>query len=354
MMNPPKRLALAGLGLAMFLTACKRADAPAQTAISPPAVEQANPSTPATSVATSTGSEPALLPGPNAVPKDTRVVVNIPAFRMDLFADGNLVKSYRIGIGYPQFQIPRGLRTAQTVIFNPTWTQPHESWASNPGAVVPAGSKSNPLGPIKIPIGGPSLIHGGKPLEKIGTFASHGCVGLTNDQVKDFARMLVGASGTDLTEETFSNYLGKRTQTQVVKLEKLVPVELRYETIVLEDGRLHIYRDVYNQNTNTEENLRVLLESSGVKLDDLEDGERTEIFDALNAMSNRRQKKSAPTPSPAATQTPTEKSLAAANRKAEAEREKQLRNQKEIVIEIKQLSAKGYPGPVNFDTGAKN
>jgi len=123
---------------------------------------------------------------------------------------------------------------------------------------------------------------------------------------------------------------------------------------VLEDGRLHIYRDVYNQNTNTEENLRVLLESSGVKLDDLEDGERTEIFDALNAMSNRRQKKSAPTPSPAATQTPTEKSLAAANRKAEAEREKQLRNQKEIVIEIKQLSAKGYPGPVNFDTGAKN
>jgi L,D-transpeptidase ErfK/SrfK len=358
MMNPPKRLALAGLGLAMFLTACKRADTPAQTvaASTPPTIEQANPSNPAPAAATSTGSEtePVLLPGPNAVPRDTRVVVNIPAFRLDLFTDGNLVKSYRIGIGYPQFQIPRGLRTAQTVIFNPTWTQPHESWASNPGAVVPAGSKNNPLGPIKIPIGGPSLIHGGKPLEKIGTFASHGCVGMTNDQVKDFARMLVGASGTDLTEETFSNYLGKRTRTQVVKLEKLVPVELRYETIVLEDGRLHIYRDVYNQNTNTEENLRALLESNGVKLDELGEGERTEMLDALNAMSNRRQTKSTPKPSPAATQTAADKTLAAANRKAEAEREKQLRNQKEIVIEIKQLSAKGYPAPVNFDTGAKN
>jgi len=42
-----------------------------------------------------------MLPGPNAVPADTRIVVNIPAFRMDVFARGLLVKSYKIGIGYP-------------------------------------------------------------------------------------------------------------------------------------------------------------------------------------------------------------------------------------------------------------
>jgi lipoprotein-anchoring transpeptidase ErfK/SrfK len=355
MMNPPKTLALAGLGLAVFLTACKSTNAPAQAAAAPtpPATTQVNQTDAALAAAASSNEdEPMLLQGPNAVPKDTRVVVNIPAFRMDLFADGNLVKSYRIGIGYPQFQIPRGLRTAQIVIFNPTWTQPHESWASNPGAIVPAGSKNNPLGPIKIPIGGASLIHGGKPLEKIGAFASHGCVGMTNDQVKDFARLLVGASGTDLTEESFSNYLEKRTRTQVVKLEKLVPVELRYETIVLEDGRLHVYRDVYNQNTNTEENLRTLLESSGVRFNDLSEGEKAEMLDALNAMSNRPQKKSAPKPAPTASQTPADKALAAATRKTQAEREKQLRNQKEIVIEIKQSTAKGYPAPVNFDTGA--
>src|SRR6185295_19850314 len=44
-----------------------------------------------------------MLKGPNAVPTDTRIVVNIPAFRMDLFQDGSLVKSYKVGIGYPQF-----------------------------------------------------------------------------------------------------------------------------------------------------------------------------------------------------------------------------------------------------------
>ena len=139
---------------------------------------------------------------PNSVPKDTRVVVNIPAFRMDVFKDGELVKSYKIGIGYPEFPLPTGLRKAETIIFNPTWTPPDEPWVKSAmkGQKVAAGSKLNPLGPIKIPIGSPSLIHGGKSLAKIGTFASHGCVGLTNAQVKDFARVLAETAGAELSD----------------------------------------------------------------------------------------------------------------------------------------------------------
>jgi murein L,D-transpeptidase YcbB/YkuD len=97
------------------------------------------------------GAELTQLKGPNAVPPDTRIVVNIPAFRMDVFRDGTLLKSYRIGIGYQEFPLPTGFRKAEMIIFNPTWTQPNESWASNPGQVVPAGAAGNPLGPIKDP-----------------------------------------------------------------------------------------------------------------------------------------------------------------------------------------------------------
>ena len=201
--------------------------------------------------------EPVMLKGPNAVPQDTRIVVNIPAFRMDVFQDGSLVKSYKVGIGYPQFPLPQGLRKAQQIIFNPTWTPPDEPWVASMkgvavGESVAAGSQLNPLGPIKIPIGAPSLIHGGKPLAKIGTFASHGCVGMTNSQVKDFATVLAKASGTGLSDQNSAAYLKRRNKTQVVQLARLVPVELRYETIVFEDGQLHIYRDVYDQNSNTE------------------------------------------------------------------------------------------------------
>lgn len=299
---------------------------------------------------------PAMLPGPNAVPKDTRIVVNIPAFRMDVFSDGALIKSYKVGIGYPQFPLPQGLRKAQMIIFNPTWTPPDEPWVASmkgvaAGESVAAGSKLNPLGPIKIPIGAPSLIHGGKPLAKIGTFASHGCVGMTNSQVRDFARVLTKASGTDLSDETITAYLSRRTRTQVVKLKQFVAVELRYETIVVEDGKVHIYRDVYDQNTNTEENLRSVLQANGVSFDDLSSEDKTKMTAAVNAMS--RHPKKQPPPRPAiATPANSAEAIAAANeRKAEAERQKKLRSQKEIVIESTALRGKGYPAPVNLDSG---
>jgi lipoprotein-anchoring transpeptidase ErfK/SrfK len=308
-------------------------------------------------------AEPTMLPGPNAVPTDTRIVVNIPAYRMDVFQNGQLMKSYKVGIGYPQFPLPQGVRKAEMIIFNPTWTQPNESWASNPGEVVPAGSKGNPLGPIKIPIGAPSLIHGGKPLAKIGTFASHGCVGLTDAEVKDFAKVLAQASNTTLAEQTVAAYLKNRTRTRAVPLAQMVPVELRYETIVFEDGQLHIYRDVYDQNTNTEENLRAVFTANGTNFDNLAETEKTEILEALNAFSRHPKKLAMPTPSPAPTIDPTQKPLdptqKAANaaaiataKKAEAERQRKLRTQKEIVIEVSELAGKGYPAPVNLDSGA--
>jgi len=292
------------------------------------------------------------LPGPNAVPKDTRIVVNIPAFRMDVFHEGTLMKSYKIGIGYQQFPLPTGFRKAEMIIFNPTWTQPNESWASSPGLVVPAGAKGNPLGPIKIPIGGANLIHGGKELWKIGTFASHGCVGLTNDEVKDFAKVLAEATNTELKEEAMAEFLRKRTRTQVVKLGKIVPVELRYETIVIEDGMLHIYRDVYNKKTNTEENLRAVFDKNGASFDRLSEDEKTRARDALDAMSAHPKKRPTPKQTVIANQNSADRRAILAEREAEAERQQKLRNQKEIVIEIASLSGKGYPPPKDLNTGA--
>lgn len=262
-----------------------------------------------------TGTTVEMLKGPNAVPSDTRVVVNIPAFRMDLFQDGSLVKSYKIGIGYPEFPLPFGLRKANQIIFNPTWTPPDSPWVAKmknvtAGETVKAGDKDNPLGPIKIPIGLPSLIHGGKPAAKIGKFASHGCVGLTNAQVKDFAAQLAKASNTsDLSESAIASYMEDKEKTKTVKLNQTVPVELRYETIVLEDGKLHIYKDVYAQETNTEENLRAVLEANGVRFEDLSEQQRTEILNALKDVK------------------------------------------KETVIDIGSVTNKGYPAPVALDTG---
>src|ERR1044072_3247524 len=105
---------------------------------------------------------------------------------------------------------------------------------------------------------------------------------------------LADATKKELTDAAIAGYLKRRTRTQVVKIPKAVPVELRYETIVIEDGQLHVYRDVYNKNTNTEENLRAVFEANGVSFDKLSESEKTKALDAVNAMSLHPKKQPAP------------------------------------------------------------
>jgi lipoprotein-anchoring transpeptidase ErfK/SrfK len=285
---------------------------------------------------------------PSAIPQDTRIVVNAPAFRMDVFEDGRLSKSYKIGIGYPEFPLPTGLRKADTIIFNPSWTPPDEPWVESPnskvkvGEKVAPGDKLNPLGPIKIPIGLPSLIHGGKAPAKLGNFASHGCVGLTTAQILGFAERLARLSGTQLSREQIDEYVKRKTDTKAVKLTKSVPVELRYDTITIEDGKLHIYRDVYERGTNSEDNLRAVLQSYGVSFDQLGDNTRADAMRALNAMSRNAGGKPVPETGSASTH----------NKSATGNVTRLIKGAKEAVIDIPSLAGKGYPAPVDLDTGA--
>ncbi|MDT7603985.1 MAG: L,D-transpeptidase ErfK/SrfK [Acidobacteriota bacterium] len=315
---------------------------------------------------------------PNAVPTDSRIVVNAPAFRMDVFDSGRLVKSYKVGIGYPEFPLPAGMRKASQIIFNPTWTPPDEPWVESGkskvkvGETVEAGSKLNPLGPIKIPIGLPSLIHGGKQPSRLGEFASHGCVGLTDALVREVALDIARLGGTDLTDEQIKDYAKNPTETKSVKLAQPVPVELRYETIVVtDDGKLHIYRDVYDRGTNTEENLRRVLDTYGVSFDGLDEQQRAEITDALGQMAHDALGRPAEGDGTARPNTNSSKSASNANatssksaananaNKSSTEGGHVTRNvkgQKEITIEIAALKGKGYPAPIGggFDTGVKS
>jgi lipoprotein-anchoring transpeptidase ErfK/SrfK len=275
----------------------------------------------------------------NKIPTDTRIVVNAPAYRMDVFNNGRLIKTYKIGIGYPEFPLPIGVRKADTIIFNPTWTPPDEPWVKGKvkaGKKVAAGDKLNPLGPIKIPIGSPSLIHGGKQAAKLGGFASHGCVGLTDSQVQDFAVQLAQIANTPLKPEDVKNYAKNKTETKNLKLTQAIPVELRYETITVEDGKLHIYRDVYEHGTNTEENLRKVLQANGVSFDSLSDKDRDKILAGLKQMARDAEGNVA------------EKQTNSNKKNESAKVTRVIKGAKEFVIELPALKGKGFPAPVNL------
>lgn len=268
------------------------------------------------------------------VPTDTRVVVNAPAYRMDVFEAGRLVKTYRIGIGYPEFPLPTGMRAASRIIFNPTWTPPNEPWVEGGGTAkvgrtVAAGSKLNPLGIAKIPIGLPSLIHGGKLAKDIGGFASHGCVGLTDVQLRDFALLLARIGGGELTDSAIRAFARRRTVTKEIALPQAIPVELRYETIMVHDGALHVYRDVYDYDTNNEAALAAALALYGVTPAQLTTNERTLIVDALREMSRDVG--------------PVGEVRSKADSGAVTRR---VTGRKEVVIPVAVLAGRGYPAPV--------
>ncbi len=297
------------------------------------------------------GNISGLLPqAPNAVPTDTRVVINAPAHRMDIFNEGQLVKSYLVGIGQQKYPLPAGMRHAENIIFNPTWTPPKEPWVKGkfaPGKTVAAGSKDNPLGPVKIPIGPPSLIHGGKQPYKLGTYASHGCVGLTNDGIRDFAATLAQvAGGKELTIDSVEAYGKARTKTKWKRLQKPVPVELRYETIVAEDGKLVIYKDVYTRGTNTVAYAQKVLTAHGLDYETLPEAEKTALYDALETMNRNAAGKPIAASigaRPAASGNPT-----ATDSTAKTAVKKVKSPPKELAVPIVALAGKGYPAALDM------
>jgi lipoprotein-anchoring transpeptidase ErfK/SrfK len=290
---------------------------------------------------------------PNFVPKDTRIVVNAPAFRMDVFEKGQLIKTYKVGIGYPEFPLPVGMRRADTVIFNPSWTPPDEPWVHGkfaPGRKVSSTNDLNPLGVIKIPIGMPSLIHGGKPPEKIGKLASHGCVGLTNKQVLDLVPIILRLGQSDLSAKAVRSLEKHKGKTKAVKLPVPVPVDLRYETIVAENGGLRIYRDVYERGTNTLENAKTVLAAYDIKYEQLSAQEQSDLKAALGEMNRDARGREIAVANSLA----SSKGGVPASKLARAKKGKvtsKVKGQTDVLVTLAALQGKGYPAPAALNDG---
>ncbi len=199
---------------------------------------------------------------------DIKITVNIPAFRLTLWQNNKEVKTYQIGVGQKEFPLVVGDRQATSVIWNPAWIPPDSDWVAehkgvNPGDVIKASDPRNPLGKMKIPLGGGYLIHQAAKQTDLGNLVSHGCVRMLRTDLYDLAEKIVAARELPVSEKQIE--AAKRTFKMLdAKLDPTLPVEIDYDTQVIEAGVLHIYPDVYGRGTNTTENLRAELDSSGV------------------------------------------------------------------------------------------
>jgi hypothetical protein len=208
---------------------------------------------------------------------DLKITINVPAFQMTLWQDGKEVKSYPIGVGLLEYPIVVGPRQATSIEWNPVWIPPSSDWIEKsstvkPGEIVLPTDPRNPLGKVKIPLGYGYLIHQAKGPGDMGGLVSHGCVRVMQSDLYDLAEKIVAARGLNVSAAQIA--AAKRNKkTLIAKLDPIVPVEITYDTIVVEGGRLHVYPDVYKHKRNTVENVRKELQSSGIEDDLVTDSE---------------------------------------------------------------------------------
>jgi hypothetical protein len=197
-----------------------------------------------------------------------KITINVPAFHMTLWQDGKEVKSYPVGVGLLDYPIIIGRREASSIEWNPVWIPPSSDWIERsstvkPGEIILPTDPRNPLGKVKIPLGYGYLIHQAKGPGDMGSLVSHGCVRVMQADLYDLAEKIVAARGLDVTAGQIA--AAKRNKkTLIARLDPVVPVEITYDTIVVENGRLNIYPDVYNYKRNTVQNVRNELKTSGV------------------------------------------------------------------------------------------
>ncbi|HEX9545419.1 MAG TPA: L,D-transpeptidase [Pyrinomonadaceae bacterium] len=206
---------------------------------------------------------------------DIRLTLNVPSFRLTLWQNGKEVKSYYVGVGMKDYPIYIGRREATEIIWNPAWIPPASDWVSShkgvqPGDVIKAGDPRNPLGKLKIPLGESYLIHQAASTNDVGNLVSHGCVRVLRADLYDLAEKIIAARSVSISPRRIA--AAKHSfKTLDVHLDEPLPVDINYDTLVVEGGVLHIYPDVYDRGMNRPARLRAELVSSRVDVSKLDD-----------------------------------------------------------------------------------
>ena len=206
---------------------------------------------------------------------DIEITVNVPAFMLTLWQNGKEVKTYPVGVGRKDYPISISEREATEVIWNPAWIPPDSDWVASrrdvkPGEVIKAGDPRNPLGKLKIPLGYGYLIHQAAKPTDLGNLVSHGCIRMLRSDLFDLAEKIVAARMLPVSQDEIEQ--AKRTsKTLVARLDPPLSVDINYDTLVIEEGVLHLYPDVYEEGTSTVENLRSELAGSGIDASRLDD-----------------------------------------------------------------------------------
>jgi lipoprotein-anchoring transpeptidase ErfK/SrfK len=123
-----------------------------------------------------------------------KVTIDRGKFKLRLFKNLKVSKTYRVAVGMPAYPTPTGRYSITNKAVNPAWTAPNSPWAgAYANETVAGGSAENPLKARWMGIVNGVGIHGTGIPGSIGSRASHGCIRMTVPDVVDlYPRVPVG------------------------------------------------------------------------------------------------------------------------------------------------------------------
>ncbi|HET6447481.1 MAG TPA: L,D-transpeptidase family protein [Conexibacter sp.] len=115
----------------------------------------------------------------------TVITVDRSTYRLRLWKNLKLVKTYTIAVGMAGLETPSGVYTINDKQINPSWHVPNSAWAGDlAGQVIPPGP-SNPIKARWMGIYNGAGIHGTTDVSSLGSAASHGCIRMAIPDVTD-------------------------------------------------------------------------------------------------------------------------------------------------------------------------
>ena len=116
----------------------------------------------------------------------TYLIVDRENFRLRVYDELELDRTYRIGVGQAGHETPAGRYEITPKDVDPAWHVPDKPWAGDKaGQVIPPGDPDNPLEARWLGIEDGVGIHGTEATGSIGNRASHGCIRMTVPDVKE-------------------------------------------------------------------------------------------------------------------------------------------------------------------------
>lgn len=187
-----------------------------------------------------------IAEAPTPLP-DLVLRINLPAYRLEVVEDGEIIRSYPAAIGVPEWPTPLGAFDVTRVVWNPWWHPPASEWARGE-RVTPPGP-GNPMGRLKIQFDTYLYIHGTGDQREMGRPASHGCIRLLDGDIQHLARLLVERTGGITLDEVRALERSSR-RSRSVTLPRTVRLEIQYRLAEETADGIEVYGSPYGFGMN--------------------------------------------------------------------------------------------------------